>query len=318
MREHSEPIFSRQEQGVVYLFSRYWDRIDEFKGKRLLRIHTRFPDFSIVNEGDEDEAIEFEYGLDAFRSHMGECLKKLEEDGYRRLYIVYWDDTCDEKDISEKIKQAGFAGMVRCFCLKNCFSARVRREDRSAPLRASWTFTDGCNGPKGEEAYSFGHIKRSVEQLEGAIERLDINPELYRTIGFNKGGSEFIECDHWRSIHFFTTPTRFQEGSIPGKLFVKPSGCEYFDGYFDVKMAFKIRNACKPIEQFFKEYYFYEFDDYYVRSSTCFVYSDFKPFPRQQGNALFRVLSHKYNLGVRGSMKIRSEDNRQIDSILRK
>jgi hypothetical protein len=39
-----EPIFSRQEQGVVYLFSRYWTEIEAFKNKRITEIQVRFPD----------------------------------------------------------------------------------------------------------------------------------------------------------------------------------------------------------------------------------------------------------------------------------
>ena len=47
-----EPIFSRQEQRVVYLFSRYWEQIDEFKNKRIYNIHTHFPDFSVEDIGN--------------------------------------------------------------------------------------------------------------------------------------------------------------------------------------------------------------------------------------------------------------------------
>ena len=60
----SEPIFSRQEQAVVYMFSRYWDKIDLFKEKKICNIHTHFPDFSLEdNKTGEEEAVEFEYGL---------------------------------------------------------------------------------------------------------------------------------------------------------------------------------------------------------------------------------------------------------------
>jgi hypothetical protein len=92
MMQKLEPIFSRQEQAVVYLFSRYWEEIPEFKNQKIRRIHTHFPDFAIVNADGKEEAIEFEYGLSAFRSHMKDkSLRHLHRSGVRLLYVVYWD-----------------------------------------------------------------------------------------------------------------------------------------------------------------------------------------------------------------------------------
>ncbi len=71
-----EQLFTRQEQAVVYLFSRYWDRIDGFKNKRICRIHTHFPDFTLAdNATDLDEALEFEFGLRDFDSHIPKDLR---------------------------------------------------------------------------------------------------------------------------------------------------------------------------------------------------------------------------------------------------
>jgi hypothetical protein len=53
-----EPIFSRQEQGVVYLFSRYWREIDGFQNKRITEIQVRFPDATMMPGADVWEAIE--------------------------------------------------------------------------------------------------------------------------------------------------------------------------------------------------------------------------------------------------------------------
>ena len=63
-----EPMFSRQEQAVVYLVSRHWDDIPDSRGKELAMIQMRFPDASMVEKGKaagtgHDEAIEFEYAL---------------------------------------------------------------------------------------------------------------------------------------------------------------------------------------------------------------------------------------------------------------
>jgi len=54
--------------GSSLSISRYWEEgLDEFKGKKVTRIHTHFPDFSIENTKGNAEGIEFEYGLKGFR-----------------------------------------------------------------------------------------------------------------------------------------------------------------------------------------------------------------------------------------------------------
>jgi hypothetical protein len=320
MPQKLEPIFTRQEQGVVYLFSRYWEKIPGFEKKKIIRIHTHFPDFSILNADGGEEAIEFEYGLSSFCSHCdaGKCLRKLHEKGIRLLHIVYWDEDYDEKELRRRIKKAGFTGKVNCVCLKECFKAFVGRNRESYHWYAAWVFSNVTAKP----VYDTQQIVDATNRLERqeVIKRLEISKGLYRTIGFDKNSSLFIECDHWRSIHFFTTTTRFAEDSIPCKLFVKPNGCDYFDGYFEIKSAFKIRKADETVKQFFKKYYFYGYDEYdeeYERS-TCFVYSDFKLLNRERGKKLFSfLLAKKYNLGVRGSIKIRPEGYAAIDRVFR-
>jgi hypothetical protein len=125
MRER-EPIFSKQEQGVVYLFSRYWREIPAFRDKRIYDIQMRFPDASMEDtRTGADEAIEFEYALSSFNHQTRADRKTLAE--YDSLYIVYWEQDVDEKKLCRTIKEH-FAGEVNCVCLKRYFRPCVEAE----------------------------------------------------------------------------------------------------------------------------------------------------------------------------------------------
>lgn len=313
-----EPIFSPQEQAVVYLFSRYWEAMSEFRGRKISRIHTHFPDFCFDNSDGKVEAIEFEYGLSGFRSHLGDSLQKLRVEGIRLLHIVYWDEDDDEKDLCRRIRKAGFKGKVKCVCLKKRFKARVSHNRQKEALSAAWEFSKRRSKP----AYPYAEIKEATDRLarEGAIKRLKICSTLYRTTGFDRNEADFIECDHWRNIHFYTTTTKFREDSIPSKLFVRPSGCSYFEGCFEIEIAFKVTKPTNPgesIKKFFKDFYFFEYGET-PENEICFAYSDFKLLSRVQGKRLFGFLDDRYNLHVRGAMLIRREDNATIDRIIQK
>jgi hypothetical protein len=317
-----EPIFSRQEQAVVYLFSRYWEQIPEFKSKRICRIHTHFPDFSIVNADGKEESIEFEYGLSAFRSHLeGECLHDLHCEGIRLLYLVYWDENDDKYNLRSQIKKVGFTGKVKFVCLKDYFSACVIRAEKTEPWQASWTFTKTQTTPR--KAYTLEKIETAVTKLELArsVERLDLNNNLYRMMGFDKSGADFIECDHWERIRFFTTTTRFAQDQIPRKLFIKPNDCKYFNGYFDIKSAFEIRIGGLSVKRFFKDFYFYDYEYDCKKSDAkvkCFV-CDFKRIDYERGAELYNFLQDKYTLGVRGSVCVNNEKHiAKIDAIISK
>ena len=137
-----EPIFSRQEQGVVYLFSRYWHRIDAFRAKRIYEIHTHFPDFYLRDtRSNELEALEFEYCLSKFRDHL-DRLEELEEDAddaVKTLYVVYWELDEDPEELRQAIRH-NFTGSVELVSLHDYFGPVIRHE--SDRLRAFWEFTE--------------------------------------------------------------------------------------------------------------------------------------------------------------------------------
>lgn len=310
----NEPVFSRQEQGVVYLFSRYWQQIPEFRDKRVTTVQVRFPDASMTDTTTgASEAIEFEYNLSKFYKHAPKDLRKPGDlkrlAGYKALYIVYWDQDTDEKELRRRIRRH-FTGKVVFVCVNRYFTPSIKPgPDR---LLASWEFS---RTKRFRETYSYTAIRRDAARLQrkGVLEPFKVRKGLYRVAGFNKRWSEFIECDHWRTIHFYTTGG-FGDESVPSRLFVKPTGCKRFSGCFDIKYAFATRKGGKDLKDFWRKYYFYPFDDYY-HDSICLVYSQFRELSYDQGVRLYRYLKGKRYWLRQTSELIKSEHRTVVDRI---
>jgi hypothetical protein len=312
-----EPIFSRQEQAVVYLVSRHWDDIPAFAHKQITMIQMRFPDASMVQKDKtagtgEDEAIEFEYALSSF-NHFGSADRRTLKD-YKSLYIVYWEHDANEEKLRERIQnKLRFTGKVEFVCLNDVFGPRV--EPGAECLHACWEF------PRRKEiceAYPFSDIEQKTNRLceQGFFERLTPRSDLYRTIGFNSNNSGFIQCDHWRTIHLFTTG-RFGEDSIPSKLFVRPKGHQKFFGYFNIKHAFFIEREGPDVEAYFRKFYFYPYKD--STTGICLVYSQFNDLNSNQGAELYELLKREeYALGQSSELIEDCAVRRQIDRILAK
>lgn len=285
-----EPIFTRQEQGVVYLFSRYWDRIELFNGKRISRIHTHFPDFALedVASGAE-EAVEFEYGLSDFDTHVPGDLRKLKKEGIERLYIVYWDEDTDKDELRDEVREH-FKGELILVCLKDYFSPCVTPEnDHLAP---SWVFAARRRTP--EEKYPFDAIAQDAKQLmaEGNFQRLTPAQGLYRIAAFNRESASFVELDHWKTIHLYLT-NWYGQDSIPSKLLIRPSGSNCFSGYFEIDQAFHMARGGEPVRDFFARYYFFPYEGYFKDTYTCLVYTRFTELGYEQGRSLYRYLKKR-------------------------
>jgi hypothetical protein len=312
-----EPVFSGQEQAVVYLFSRYWKKIPAFKNKWVYDIQMRFPDASMMDtETDAYEAIEFEYALSSFNHYDRTDRKKLKD--YDSLHIIYWDHDDKEEAVCKRIRQhLHFEGEIKFLRLSDYFIPCIQPEDDL--LGAYWKFCPNIRHKAVKDAYAFEKIAKATDALAevGDIELLDVK-KLYRTIGFNKLDSDFIECAHWSAIHFFTTKTRFHSEMIPSRLFVKPTGCPYFWGYFQIRHAFVIEKATAAIKDYFRKFYFYEFDHV---NRMCFVYSRFHTLkhvePHDPGVKLYDYLmTERVRLDVRGSKVIADGCVDRVDKIL--
>jgi len=276
------------------LFSRYWREIDGFQNKRITEIQMRFPDATMIRGADNQEAIEFEYNLKSFYAHVptdqrrhGD-LKKLED--YGALYIVYWEEDADVGALRKRIAKH-FAGKVFFVRLSKYFSPLV--EHGPEHLVAYWQFTPGAK--RYREVYSFDEIKEETARLirDEIVEEREVQRGLYRVSGFNTAHSDYIECDHWKTIHYYTTGY-FSEGSVPERLFLKPKGSKRFLGYFKVKQAFVIKKDDKLLDEFYKNFYFYAYSPGYREGEAiCLVYTQFVGLDEDRGEELYNYLRDK-------------------------
>ncbi len=302
-----ESIFARQEQAVVYFFSRYWDQMETFRHKRLVDMQTRFPDACMEDtETGNLEAIEFEYALRSFYGHLYPSKKAvatrrtLKDNGNDSLDIVYWEEDTDKgelrRDIKKKcpnLKKIEFVDLSKYFspCVEPGF-------DR---LRASWEFRqEKCF----DEIYPIRDIEAETRALvkEGVIELLKVKDGrhgsdlMYRIAGFNARNSDFIECEHWKRIHFYTT-SFFHDESIPARLFLKPTGSGRYLGCFEVRLAFRVlKPESKRLTDYYRRFYFYPYAGYEpedVERHTNLVYSDFTELDVERGVKMYKYLDER-------------------------
>jgi len=308
-----EQLFSRQEQAVVYLFSRYWDKIDGFRNKRICRIHTHFPDFTLADTSSRlEEALEFEFALSDFDSHIPKDLRKLRKNGIRRLYVVYWDDNRDTEEMKGRIAEY-FDGEIVLLCLKDYFSpCATAGPDHLEP---SWQFCQ--EQPALHEAYPMGSMTQEVERLaaEGNLKRRKPDPELYRVSGYSTVAADSIDLDHWKLIHLYLT-RRCCEDNVPSRLFLRPNGCQWFSGCFEVADAFTVAKGGDPVRDFFRQYYFFAYEGNFKNRFTCLVYARFTELTREQGRRLYILLKGE-DFDLRRSQElVRGKVRRAVERII--
>jgi hypothetical protein len=322
-----ESIFARQEQAVVYFFSRYWHQIESFRDKRLVDIQAHFPDASMEDtKTGNREAIEFEYALSGFYGHLRPSKwavatrRTLKRKDYKSLCIVYWEQDTDKGELRDEIKKkCPDLKKVDFVDLSKCFSPCVEPElDR---LRASWEFRqEKCV----DEVYSNRDIEAETRALakEGVIRLLKVKNGqrgrdlMYRVAGFNTRNSDFIECGHWKRIHFYTT-SYFHDESIPARLFLKPTGSGRYLGCFEVRLAFRIlRPESKRLADYYRRFYFYPYRSYDPEDllrHTNLVYSSFTDLDVEQGVKIYDYLRDEGYIQQMTSEKV--EDRTDLNKI---
>lgn len=283
----NEPLIYT-EQGIVYLFSRYWPKIDALKSKikEITDAHTHFPDFYY---NDNECGIEFEYKLSGFRSHFKE-ISKLVKDGVKKILVIYWEEDTDPLEIQKAIEKKG----IKCeiISLKDHFEPIIQKK-KNGPLNTYWMFKPSINVAL-EQPYNLNQISNDIKELEenGIIESLDVNKNLYRTLGWDNTHSDNIDLMHWKYIHFLTTTSPFREESIPLKILVKPKGYNRIIGVFEVNSCFKILRNDKNLKSFFNNYYFYEYNKEYLKSK-CFIVNGLITLDKDLGKDLYNLLIDK-------------------------
>ena len=104
---------------------------------------------------------------------------------------------------------------------------------------------------------------------------------------------------------------------MPSKLFVKPSGCENFSGFFQIDRAFHISKSGERVRDFFRRHYFFPYEDSFRDTYTCLVYSRFYRLSHSQGRSLFKYLK-KRKFAFRQTSELIDDDGdvSEVDRII--
>jgi len=147
-----EPVFGRQEQAVVYFFSRYWEQIEPFCHGRLSHIQTQFPDASMeYAAAGKWQAIEFEYALSSFDHHRERRSRKILNEDYDSLAIVYWEEDTDRDQLGSEIRE-------RCAKLEKVEFVDCRRSSWiSSRIRSSSGVHASANIPAAVSVFPGSH-----------------------------------------------------------------------------------------------------------------------------------------------------------------
>lgn len=301
-----EPLI-HTEQGVVYLFSKYWELIPPFKEiiKSIVDTHTLFPDFEYMDHSDVLCGLEFEYRLSGFKSHLKSISKIMREEEIKNILVVYWEEDMNTELIKNIVKKKGIN--IHFIQLKDFFSPTTIKSDDG--LNAFWALTKKF---KESELYPYSSIKDKLSKLEkeGIIEICKVDKDTWRTMGWDVAQAGFKEINHWRNIHILPTTTQFDMDRLPSRLFIKPKGLKCVVGYLDIKQAFKIINP-KKIHNFLREFYFHtDLDKNYI----CFIYESYNSLDGINGRELFTLLEHLFR--NQGSKIIEPKLHKKIQKII--
>lgn len=326
MKHELEPLVN-QEQGVVYLFARYWENIPKLN-KLINKIDTvgvQFPDSFYYDHKDRLGGIEFENRLSGFRKHLIKKSRKIkgkwvkvtdvkwfykEDDDFEpinaRFLIVYWSRDDNELEIKKEFKKQVRRAEIEVINLSDKFFPFIEKD--MDKLSAYWKF-------KKEQKILF-KIK-NILHLCDRLEKKDLieflpqsSSQNIKIMGFNPKNAEDVEYRHWGLINFFTTDSKINANNIPHKIFFKPKDSDSIEAGFKIEKMFKINEGNKLIKEFFKKNYFWLYNDDY-RDSTCIVYSNFKIIPEERGKIVFEKIKKVKGWQSRGII-ITKEDSPKL------
>ena len=216
-----EPVIYN-EQGVVYLFSKYQKEVPQLEKIRIIDTHTYFPDFIfIVDDKGKHFGLEFEYHLSKFKTHYTQ-LKNLKDEKIKNVLIIYWIKDYEEKQIKKELKDKGY--ITECICLKDYFYLHVEKKENE--LLDHLIF---CSDKKEDdklildlkEVYPYNLIESWYEsKLNKLIRRnteiKNVDENRYRVLGHNISNAGGVDIVYWKYIHFYTTTGKIlASGRIP-------------------------------------------------------------------------------------------------------
>lgn len=296
-----EPLV-HEEQGVVYLFGRYWEQIKK-RGKNkdklaivsaIQSVNTRFPDCTYYTKDGKTGRIEFKYKksdfLKCYRNRLDDLSNPGGYNDYDRhlpFLVIFWLDDCVlTKPNKKKIKKH----KIRFINLSDEFDHTINKE--TSALISFLMF--GKNRKRAPYNYKQieSHLKKVGIKDKELLKKID--KSYIRVLGHDaKDGAGNAEIEHWKNIHMYTTrgKNKFLKGKIPIRIFFVPKDRKDVVAYITPKYRFWVTNNFKgKLKSFYHKFYMFEPypDD---EEGHCIIYDKFKFV--ENGRQLFRELKKK-------------------------
>ncbi len=283
-----EPLVTG-EQGVVYLFSRYWKQIPIFQKNifSIEKIQTRFPDALYYDKNENLGGIEFEHDLSKFLEHLS---KKIKYPDFKKkvipvngfydifkpkatLFVVYWNEDKTEKEIENEFKKKERRYKIVFLNLSKLFKHVISKKN-------SPSLTFHTNHVNKSSYLKFTAIKREFTTLKERklveIAKSSNNP--IRIMGYNPKAAEDISLAHWNLMKFYTTKGKIWNSKESYQLIVLR---DKNDNLLVIKPEFLFKyteKSDKVIQKFFDKYYFIGklayWDDFTI--PYCVIYDESK------------------------------------------
>lgn len=294
----SEPLV-HEEQGVVYLFSRYWERIKkEGKNKKkfatidaIRSVNVQFPDCSYYHRGKLG-GIEFKYAKSKFFKdyRSGKGYDKIEDfcensyyDADLPLFIIYWVDDKQKPNAKEQgIIDKYYVNFIN---LSKEFEPVVIEEENRLYARLKFK---GHQKRFHLKVRDFPSINSELKRLKNTvIVPQKINQGYIKVLGHNaKNGASDVDIRHWKYLHMYTTLNGKvkRRDEFPIKIFFVPNNEKKVVGYIVPKYVFKItkRNRSKEkLRRFYNKFYIFppydeeDLDFNAKKEGYCIVYDRF-------------------------------------------
>lgn len=286
------------EQGVVYLFTRYWKKIPELKNqiKEIYKMQTRFPDCLFINNNGNLNGIEFEFNLSGFKAHIEKRYKfgtnkkitglknfinKVRPKGY--FLIIYWNEDIDINIIKNKLKKYNRDLRFKFVNLSKFFIPIIKRKDDiNYPLIffTKKSKLTKMNFKKIEKDFKSISKKGLINNEKDTNEKKNI-----RIIGYDPKRANDIQLSHWNLISFFTTTSKLWYKDTIFKIIIlrdKENNLLIIEPNYLFKFT---TDDSEIITSFFNRHYFIGRLNYWENFSEpyCVIYSYSKFIPSKYG-----------------------------------
>lgn len=248
------------EQGVVYLFSKYWESIPELSENihEMQQVQTRFPDAIYTNKNGKLGGIEFETALSGFKDHYTRkinceynCGRKevvgikgfIDQYKPSKLIIVYWIEDIKRTTITKEIRKINRNIVVKFVNLSRYFYSSIIE---NTPM------------------LKFGHSKNQMFENIGSDYNKLMRSKLVcefpndkenniRIIGYNPAEANDIPLGVWSNVKYFSTNSRMKKVKFNMLILKDPN-----DNFLLVKPKHAFgysEKGNKRIKEFHNKYY---------------------------------------------------------------